>query len=155
MWPAGLQWGRTADLWRRTDARLAVNSMAQCRCFGHDQAVAKAVLLVDDNAGFRARARRVLEAEGFAVVAEAADGRSAIEAAGRHRPEVVLLDVRLPDMSGLEVAERLAEEPDPPAVVLTSTYDVADLGARVARCGARGFVPKAELSGEAVSALLG
>jgi DNA-binding NarL/FixJ family response regulator len=119
-----------------------------------DQDVPTTVLLVDDSPGFRTRARRLLEAAGFAVVAEAADGESALEAASRHAPAVALLDVQLPDMSGLLVAERLARRPNPPKVVLTSTYDAADLGDRAARCGARGFVPKAELSGEALSALL-
>jgi DNA-binding NarL/FixJ family response regulator len=113
-----------------------------------------AVLIVDDNARFRARARRWLEADGYVVVAEAADGSSALEAARRHRPDVVLLDIGLPDVSGLDVAERLARGPDAPAVVLTSTHDVADFGDRVARCGARGFVPKAALSGEALAAAL-
>jgi DNA-binding NarL/FixJ family response regulator len=119
-----------------------------------DGSVSVALLIVDDNARFRERARRRLEADGFAVVAEAADGASALEAARRHRPEVVLMDVGLPDMSGLTVAERLTSEPDAPAVVLTSTHDASDFGDAVARCGARGFVPKASLSGEAVSALL-
>jgi DNA-binding NarL/FixJ family response regulator len=116
--------------------------------------VAVAILIVDDNARFRVRARRRLEADGYTVVAEAADGASALEAARLHRPNVVLVDIGLPDMSGLSVAERLAREPDPPAVVLTSTHDAADFGDRVASCGARGFVPKASLSGEAISALL-
>jgi DNA-binding NarL/FixJ family response regulator len=113
-----------------------------------------AVVIVDDNARFRVRARRWLEADGYAVVAEAADGASALEAVRRHRPDVVLLDIGLPDISGLSVAEQLAREPDAPAVVLTSTHDVADFGDRVARSGARGFVPKAKLSGAALSALL-
>jgi len=108
----------------------------------------------DDNARFRSRAKRWLEASGFAVVAEATDARSAVEAARQHRPAVVLLDVELPDMSGLSVAARLTREPDPPAVILTSTHDPADYGDRVARCGARGFVPKAELSGQALAELL-
>jgi DNA-binding NarL/FixJ family response regulator len=112
------------------------------------------VLIVDDNPGFRVRARRWLEAGGYEVVAEAADGASALEAARRHEPEVVLLDIALPDMSGLSLAERLAREPAPPAVVLTSTHDAEDFGERVWRCGARGFIPKAELSGERLSALL-
>ena len=111
-------------------------------------------MIVDDNARFRVRARRRLEADGYTVVAEAEDGASALEAARRHRPEVVLLDIGLPDMSGLSVAERLTRESDPPAVVLTSTHDAADFGDRVASCGARGFVPKAALSGDAISALL-
>lgn len=112
------------------------------------------VLIVDDNARFRERASRMLEADGYTVVAEAVDGASALEAARRHRPSVVLLDIGLPDMSGMSVAELLAREPDPPAVVLTSTHDEADFGDRLTRCGARGFVPKAALSGEAISALL-
>jgi CheY-like chemotaxis protein len=119
-----------------------------------DAAVPFTVLIVDDNARFRVRARRWLEADGYAVVAEAASGAAALEAAGRLRPGVVLLDVQLPDMSGIEVAERLTRRPDPPDVVLTSTHDEADFGERLAGCGARGFVPKAELSGDALAALL-
>jgi CheY-like chemotaxis protein len=119
-----------------------------------DVCVSAPLLIVDDNPGFRSRARRWLEASGYTVVAEAADGASALAAVRRHRPKVVLLDIQLPDMSGLTVAERLAQEPDPPAVVLTSTHDIADFGDRPARSGARGFVPKAELSDETLSALL-
>jgi CheY-like chemotaxis protein len=119
-----------------------------------DQRMGTGVLIVDDNARFRSRARRCLEADGYTVVAEAADGASALSAVARHRPEVVLLDIQLPDLSGLVVAERLTRAPDPPAVVLTSTHDPADFGERLALCGARGFVPKAELSGEWLSALL-
>jgi len=120
----------------------------------HHYGVTSAVLIVDDNPRFRSRARRWLEADGYAVVAEAADGASALEAAARHRPNVVLLDVQLPDMNGLTVAERLTSAADAPAVVLTSTHDVADFGNGVARSGARGFLPKAELSSEALRALL-
>ncbi len=119
-----------------------------------DAGVPGGVLIVDDNARFRVRARRWLEADGYTVVAEAADGAGALEAARRLRPSVVLLDVGLPDMSGLAVAERLAGGPDAPAVVLTSTRDVADFGDRITGCEARGFVPKAELSGAALAALL-
>jgi DNA-binding NarL/FixJ family response regulator len=119
-----------------------------------DGAVPSTVLIVDDNERFRVRARRWLEADGYTVVAEAADGAAALEAAGRYKPSVVLLDVQLPDMSGIEVAERLSRRPDPPDVVLTSTHDPADFGERLWRCGARGFVPKAGLSGAALAALL-
>ena len=80
--------------------------------------MAGTVLIVDDNARFRLRAKRWLEASGFAVVAEAADGRAALEATREHRPAVVLLDVELPDMSGLTVAETLTRQADAPAVVL-------------------------------------
>ena len=113
-----------------------------------------AVLIVDDNARFRERARERLEADGYEVVAEAADAASGLEATRQHRPRVVLLDIGLPDMSGLALAEQLTRGPDPPAVVLTSTHDAADFGDRVTTCGARGFVPKAALSGDAISALL-
>jgi DNA-binding NarL/FixJ family response regulator len=119
-----------------------------------DWGVPVRVLIVDDNPRFRLRARRCLEADGYEVVAEAADGASALEAARRHRPAVVLLDIELPDTSGPVVAEWLAREPAPPAVVLTSTHDAADFGERLSRGGARGFVPKAELSSERLSALL-
>jgi DNA-binding NarL/FixJ family response regulator len=116
--------------------------------------VRPSVLIVDDSPGFRVRARRQLQDDGFEVVAEAADGASALSAVRRHRPAVVLLDIQLPDISGLDVAEGLARWPDPPAVVLTSTHDPDDFGARLVRCGALGFVPKAELSGARVAALL-
>lgn len=116
--------------------------------------VSGAVLIVDDNPRFRSRVRRCLENAGYDDVAEAADGAQALEAARRHPPAVVLLDIKLPDRSGLEVAERLAGESRPPAVVLTSTYDATDFGDRVARCGARGFLPKAELSYARFAALL-
>jgi DNA-binding NarL/FixJ family response regulator len=119
-----------------------------------DAAVLMSVLVVDDNPGFRARAKVWLQDGGFAVVAEAEDGAGAVDAVKTHRPDVVLLDVHLPDISGLEVAERLAREPDAPAVVLTSTRDATDFGDRIARSGARGFLPKSELSGDAVAALL-
>jgi DNA-binding NarL/FixJ family response regulator len=119
------------------------------------QVMPTSVLIVDDNARFRARARRWLEAGGFDVVAEAADGASALDAVRRHRPSVVLLDVELPDTSGLSVADRLAQERESPAVVLTSTHDAADYGDRATRCGARGFLPKAELSGDALAELIG
>src|SRR4051812_6238995 len=112
---AALIWGRPADRWRKTDTPGAAGAPAPPPPFGHDQGVAESVLLVDDNARFRTRAKRLLEANGFAVVAEAADGASALEAARGHRPAVVLLDVQLPDMSGLEVAERLCREPGAPA----------------------------------------
>ncbi len=148
------QEGMPPNCWRKTDARVAASRMFTGPPVVDDAGVSAAVLIVDDNARFRVRARRWLEAEGYTVVGEAADGASALRAVRRQRPEVVLLDVRLPDMSGLSVAERITREPDSPAVVLTSTEDAADLGDRVERSGANGFVPKSELCGEALKALL-
>lgn len=112
------------------------------------------VLIVDDHPSFRASARVLLEAEGFNVVGEAADGASALTEAGRLQPQVVLLDVQLPDIDGFDVAERLTGHPGSPAVILVSSRDSSDFGPLVSRSGARGFVPKAELSGERVQALL-
>ncbi len=116
--------------------------------------MARTVLIVDDHPSFRASARVLLESEGFEVVGEADDGQSGVEAARRLRPEVVLLDVALPDMDGFDVAALLTGNGAGPAVVLVSSRDPGDFGPLVMRSGARGFVPKAELSGERVEALL-
>ena len=112
------------------------------------------VLIVDDHPSFRASARVLLEAEGFDVVGEAAAGAQAITEAGRLRPEVVLLDVQLPDIDGFDVAARLTGAADGPTVILVSSRDGSDFGPLVTRSGARGFVPKAELSGDRVQELL-
>lgn len=112
------------------------------------------MLIVDDHEGFRRAARRMLECEGFRVVGEAEDGRSAIALARRLEPELVLLDVRLPDLDGFEVAARLAEQSARPEVVLISSHELADFAPLVARSGACGFVPKDELSGAALAELL-
>jgi len=117
-------------------------------------AVSPTLLIVDDHPSFRTIARVLLESDGFDVVGEAQDGAEAIEAARRLRPEVVLLDVQLPDMDGFDVAEQLAADGDSPVIVLTSSRDVAEFGGLVERSSARGFVPKAELSGAALTALL-
>ena len=111
------------------------------------------VLIVDDHAGFRGFARRLLEAGGYTVVGEAADGSSALAAVEALRPELVLLDVVLPDTDGFAVAERLAERSDGPVVVLTSSREAADLGERLDRTPARGFIHKDDLSGAALTAL--
>jgi len=113
------------------------------------------VLIVDDHAAFRASARALLQAEGFDVVGEAADGVGAVEAVEVLRPEIVLLDIQLPDLDGLAVAEQLAAVPDAPAVVLISSRDAAAYGPRLQATPARGFIPKSGLSGEALAALIG
>ena len=113
------------------------------------------LLIVDDHPGFRALARKLLEAGGFQVVGAAADGLGAVAVARELRPDVVLMDIQLPDIDGFEVASRLADRRPGTVVVLTSTRDRADYGERVERCGARGFIPKAELSGAALRVFLG
>ncbi len=112
------------------------------------------VLIIDDNTDFRTVARQLLERHGFVVVAEAETGISGIEKAKEHRPDIVLLDVQLPDVDGFEVAERLSHLDVPVDVILTSSLDGTDFGALVARSSALGFVPKAELSASAIEALL-
>jgi DNA-binding NarL/FixJ family response regulator len=113
------------------------------------------VLIVDDHPGFRSAARALLEAEGFEVVGEAADGESGLAAAERLRPGLVLLDIQLPDLDGFAVAERLASSQSPPAVVLVSSRDRSAYRRRLAGSPARGFVSKSDLSGAAVAALVG
>jgi DNA-binding NarL/FixJ family response regulator len=119
-----------------------------------NQPMARTILIVDDHPSFRASARRLLEADGYDVVGEAEDGHSAIEAVRELRPEIVLLDVHLPDLDGFDVASRLTNGGGGPAVVLTSSRDASDVEPYAAASGARGFVPKSELSGEALAALL-
>jgi two-component system response regulator EvgA len=111
------------------------------------------VLIVDDHAGFRRAARAVLEAEGFTVVGESATGAEALAAVALLRPRLVLLDVGLPDLDGIEVAGRLTTADRALHVVLTSSRDAADYRSLLRGCGACGFIPKAELSGAAVAAL--
>ncbi len=112
------------------------------------------VLIVDDHPSFRASARMLLESEGFDVVGEASDGESALAAVRELAPQVVLLDVQLPDLDGFEVAERILVNGGGPKVVLTSSRDVDDLGPLADERCVRGFIPKAELSGAALEALL-
>jgi DNA-binding NarL/FixJ family response regulator len=116
--------------------------------------VVATILIVDDHPSFRATARAILEADGFEVVGEAEDGTSALEAVHRLRPDILLLDVQLPDMDGFTVATTLGANGYMPTIVLTSSRDAADFGPLVGACGARGFVPKAELSGAALHAVL-
>ena len=112
------------------------------------------MLIVDDHPSFRQSARLLLESDGWEVVGEAADGRSALTAAQELAPDLVLLDVQLPDLDGFEVARRLRSNLPAPSVVMTSSRDACDYGTLAVDSGARGFVAKAELSGDALEALL-
>ena len=115
--------------------------------------MASTVVIVDDHPSFRASARAMLEAGGFTVIGEAADGTTALEILRRLRPDVVLLDVQLPDMSGFDVCIECGDI-DESTIVLVSSRDGSDFGDLIERCGASGFIPKAELTGEAVAAFL-
>lgn len=119
-----------------------------------DHHVSISVLIVDDHLSFRRSARALLEAEGFRVVGAAADGAEALRLSDAFAPDVVLLDIQLPDLDGFAVAERLAGRPDAPIVVLVSSREAAVYGKRLAASPARGFLPKSDLSGEALDRLL-
>jgi len=141
-------------MFRRTRVRLSVLANWP-GAFTIASYVATTVLIVDDHPSFRASARMLLECEGFEVIGEAEDGLSALERARELRPDVMLLDVQLPDIDGFEVAARLPRNGSGPLVVLTSSRDVSDLGPVADLPGVRGFVPKSELSGRALEAVLG
>jgi DNA-binding NarL/FixJ family response regulator len=117
--------------------------------------MSRTVVIVDDHPSFRASARAILQCEGFDVVGEAEDGASAVAAVRELRPDVVLLDVQLPDMNGFDVCKLLPSNGSGPAIVLVSSRDAADYGDLIEESGARGFIAKDELSGNAVSDLLG
>lgn len=111
-------------------------------------------LVVDDHAGFRASVRFLLELEGFEVVGEAADCAGAVEAVERLQPELVLLDVQLPDGQGYDVARTILDRGLTPRIVLVSSRDESDYGDSIRTSGAVGFLNKAELSGDRLRALL-
>jgi two-component system nitrate/nitrite response regulator NarL len=114
----------------------------------HDERVWR-LLIVDDHQGFRSWARELLGQEGFDVVGVAGTGASAIDAVAALEPDVVLLDIQLPDMSGFDVAEQVAGRT---TVVFTSSRSADDYGARLRESSAAGFVDKAEVSGELLAA---
>jgi DNA-binding NarL/FixJ family response regulator len=113
------------------------------------------ILIIDDHSTFRAQARAILENDGFTVVGEAVDGTSGLVAARSLRPDLVLLDIGLPDVEGFEVAQALAADGPPPFVVLTSSREASAYGPRLSSSRVLGFVPKDELSGAAIRALTG
>ncbi len=138
------------------ESRLSVlapnTNGARCAILG--LSLMPTLLIVDDHEGLRRFARALLGAEGFDVIGEAADGEAALAAVQALHPEVVLLDIQLPGIDGFEVAERLAGSPDAPCLVLMSSRQASDYGARMAESPACGFLPKHELSGAAVAALV-
>src|SRR3954465_12207585 len=117
------------------------------RAWWEDPLVLSSVLIVDDHRGFRRLARQMLERDGWSVVGEAHDGASALRFARLLRPDVVLLDVVLPDLDGFVVSERIAELDRPPLVVLTSSRELEDLQERLQRMPVCGFLAKRDLTG--------
>lgn len=113
----------------------------------------RSVLIVDDHPEFRAFAHLLLDDGDWRVVGEAGDAAEALAAVSALRPDIVLLDIQLPDRDGFEVAAELARAPDAPSVVLMSSREARDYGQRLAEAPARGFVPKRQLSSDALASL--
>ncbi len=112
------------------------------------------ILIVDDHTQFRATARALLECDGLEVVGEASTGVAGFDAARTLKPDVVLLDVRLPDIDGFALAERLTAGGEGPVVILTSSSDDPLYPDRAIRSGARGFLAKHDLCGPRLTRLL-
>lgn len=128
--------------------------MSAIPCRGKMRAMPETVLIVDDHDGFRQLARRLLDGMGYQVIGECANEREGVQETARLSPDIVLLDVQLPDIDGIEVAASLNASNNPPHIVLVSNRDAADYGPRLARAGAHGFITKADLSAESLLALL-
>jgi CheY-like chemotaxis protein len=121
----------------------------------HDAGAVKiTVLIVDDHLSFRSIAAKLLTASGFCVVGAVGDGADALTAARELGPDLVLLDIQLPDMDGFTVASAMAAHPDPPSVVLMSSRARTDYGPSVDAAPVLGFIAKADLSGLAIQRLL-
>jgi len=102
------------------------------------------VLIVDDQEPFRLAARMVVDAtDGFDVIGEAETGEDAVSMAADLAPDLVLMDVNLPGIDGLEATRRILAAADVPVVLLLSTYEEEEYAPRAAECGAAAYIPKA------------
>lgn len=113
------------------------------------------VLIADDHAIFRSRARVLVESAGYDVVGEAHDGADTIAKVKSLDPDIVLLDIQLPDQDGFAIAAELARESRPPRVVLISSREAEDYGSRLAAATVSGFVHKPDLSRTSLERLVG
>ena len=112
------------------------------------------VVIVDDQAPFRMAARAVLRrTEGFELVGEAANGLEAITVVSEKHPDLVLMDINMPDMGGIEATRRIMAELPETVVILCSTYDVSDLPPDAATSGARAYVHKEQLGAKVLRRL--
>ena len=112
------------------------------------------VVIVDDNDAFRERTRKLLDAEGYRVIGEAADGAGGLRILRDLRPDLALLDVQLPDTDGFTLAERARADAEGTAIIIISTREAADYASSVTRCGALGFISKSELCDGALREIL-
>ena len=137
-------------------AQIGAASEAQSVRGCHPLQMRRSVLIVDDHDGFRTVAHALLDEAGFHVLGEAVDGASAISACEELDPDIVLLDVQLPDLDGFQVADALAAggAPGRPLIVLISTREAHDYRAELSGAPVRGFISKSELSGPALCGLV-
>lgn len=112
------------------------------------------LVIVDDNDGFRRASAALFNGDGFTVVGTAATGEQALEVTRTDNPEAVLLDIRLPDVSGFDIARQLRDAASPPQVILVSSLSRDDVEGRLDGLDVLGFIPKSALTPEAVRALL-
>lgn len=112
------------------------------------------VLIVDDQEPFRRAAAAVVGAtDGFSFVGAAEDGQAALEAVLKHLPDLVLVDVNMPGMDGVEVSRRIRRLDSPPMVVLVSTYELGDVGEEALHCGASAYVAKSDLDSDCLRSI--
>ncbi|HEU0239229.1 MAG TPA: response regulator transcription factor [Micromonosporaceae bacterium] len=112
------------------------------------------VLLADDQVLVRTGLRTILEdADGFTVVGEASDGAEAVARCAELRPDVVLMDVRMPNVDGIEATRRTRAQPNPPRVLMLTTFDLDEYVYAGLRAGASGFLLKDVLAADLVSAI--
>lgn len=121
-----------------------------------DDPIVSGLLIVDDDVGFRSLVRALMAAEEFSVAGEAGDGASALEAVERLRPDMVLLDVQLPDLDGFDVARCIMASAGThrPVVVLVSSRNASSYRSRLKSSPALGFITNGELTGASLSALI-
>lgn len=109
------------------------------------------VLIVDDQLPFRTASRMVVEmTEGFAVAGEAVNGEEGVAMTEDLKPDLVLMDVQMPGIDGLEATRRIAALADPPHVVVMSTHESGDYAETALAAGAFAFIPKSEFSMDAL-----
>src|SRR5437660_313759 len=126
-------------------SRLEVN--ASVAPSGDHRGVGARGLMVDDQEPFRLAARMVVDgSEGFEVVGESETGEASVEAAERLKPDLVLMDVNLPGINGLDATRQILSRSDSVVILLLSTYEEEEYAPRAAECGAAAYIPKPSFS---------
>jgi DNA-binding NarL/FixJ family response regulator len=133
--------------------RVVLEEDARRASRGHDASVIR-LLIADDQELVRTGFRVILEAEGdVEVVAEAANGLEAVRQAALVRPDVVLMDIRMPELDGLAATEQILRQREPPTIVVLTTFDQNEYVYRALRAGAAGFLLKDAPSSRLIAAV--